>query len=367
MVLALSACHPKVTDPKDPAFIVAQTPDWTITRAQLDHELDEYFKERGATPAQVGPDRMPALETLMLRNMVMEKLLITKASANKYPDLDKLESDAFAKVKGKFPTDQAFQDKLKQTGMTEDDLKKQIHTRALIEKYFESDVLKGVDPTDKEVNDFYLAHPNFFQIPLQRRASTVLVIVDEKATPAQKAAAKKKIDNARARVAKGEPFSKVATEVSDDKYTGPKGGDTGYFQRGENEMEFDSVAFGSNVGTLSPVFESPLGYHFLEVTEIKPAGIAPIDAVRPALVENLRKMKVGKEEQTYAEQLLKDSKVTYNIPLTEMPAQTNAAPIDGAPPANTGASAPSDAGAPDNGTAPAPEAPPQGTTAPSGP
>ena len=59
VALALCACHPKVTNPKDPAFIVAQTDDWTITRAQLDHELDEYFKERGATPAQVGT-HMPA-------------------------------------------------------------------------------------------------------------------------------------------------------------------------------------------------------------------------------------------------------------------------------------------------------------------
>ncbi len=326
VALAFAGCQPKL-QPNDPAFVVAQTSDFTVTRAQLDHEIDQTLKESGSSPAQIGPAHMPAVETAILRRLVVGKLLTGKAEAKNYKGLDKLESDALARIKGQFPSDQVYQDKLKQTGMTEDDLKKQIHNRALIEKYFENEVFKDTEPTEKEVNDFYLGHPNLFQVPLKLRASTVLVIVDEKATPAQKAAAKKKIDAARTRIAKGESFSKVATEVSDDKYTGPKGGDTGYFQRGENEAEFDDVAFASKVGVISPVFTSPLGYHFLEVTEIKPAGIAPIDDMRPLIVENLRKMKMGHQEQAYAEQLIKDSKVTYNIPLTEMPTGTNAAPM----------------------------------------
>lgn len=343
--LALAACQPpKVTDPKDPAFVVAETKDWKITRAELDHEVNDYLKESGATPAQIG-DRMPALETFKLRNMVVDKLILAKADPSKYKDLDKTEAEALAHIKGQFPSEQAYQEKLKQTGMTEDELKRQIHDRAIMERYMESEVIKDADPTEKEVNDFYLGHQNLFQVPLKLRASTVLVLVDEKATPAQKAAARKKIDAARARVAKGESFSKVATEVSDDKYTGPKGGDTGYFQRGENEPEFDNVAFASKVGQLSKVFESPMGYHFLEVTETKPAGIAPIDDVRAQIFQYLRGTKVKKEEQDYVKKLLKDSNVTFNIPLTELPTQPapGTATTDGQPPANGAEAAPAPA------------------------
>jgi hypothetical protein len=39
-ILCVSGCHPRITDPHDPNFVVAQKDDWTITRAQLDHEID---------------------------------------------------------------------------------------------------------------------------------------------------------------------------------------------------------------------------------------------------------------------------------------------------------------------------------------
>jgi parvulin-like peptidyl-prolyl isomerase len=342
--LAVSGCHPRISDPHDPKFIVAEVPnDWTITRAQLDHEMGNLFKARNISPAQIGAANMPVVETEILRNMVLEKLLLARASKRTFPDADKMADDAFSRIKGRFPTEAAFQDKLKQTGMTEDDLKKSIHDQVLIEDLFKADALHDTEPSEKEVNDFYLGHQNLFQVPLKLRASRVLVIVDEKATPAQKAAKKKAIDAARARVAKGEDFSKVATQVSDDRYSAPRGGDIGYFQRGENEAQFDDVAFASKIGVLSPVFETPMGYQFLKVTEIKPAGVLSVDDARQPIAENLEKMKVDQEKEAYAEKLMKDSNVTYNIPLTE-------------PPANPPTPAPADSGA-----APAaPTAPPNG-------
>ena len=353
VALALFACHPKVTDPKDPTFVVAQTDKWNITRAQLDHEINSYFKQNGTTPAQIGAN-MPALETAILRNLVLEHLLLDRAESMNFKDVDKTESDAFGRIKAKFPNDQMFQDKLKQTGMSEDELKKQIHDRVLIEKLFEADAVKNAEPSDKEVNDFYLGHKDLFRVPLKLRASRILVKVDEGATPVQKATARKKIDTAHARVVKGEEISKVASEVSDDQYSAPKGGDIGYFQRGENETGFDDVAFASKVGTLSPVFETPAGFNFLKVTEIKPPGVVGIDEARIPIIENLRKMKVSTQEEAYAEKTMKDAKVTYNIPLTELPpeksAGPNAVPTDaspapgaGSPPPDMAAPAPADA------------------------
>jgi len=339
VALALGACQPpKVTNPKDPAFVVAETKDWKITRAELDHKIAESLQEHGVSPAQIG-SHMPEVETYVLREMVVEKLLLEKAGAKNYQGLDKLEKDAFAEVKGNFPSEKDYQDKLKATGTTEEQLKQQIHDHVLMNKYMQAEVLKDIDPTDKEINDFYLANQNAFQRPLMLRASSILVRVDEKATPAQKAAAKKKIEAARARVAKGEPFSVVAKEVSDDKYTGPKGGDTGYFQQGVNEPEFDKVAFASKVGEQSKVFESPAGYEFLEVTEIKPAGVASVDEERPRIADHLRQLKARKEGGDYVSQLLKDSNVKFNIPMVE-PTAEPAPAANGAPPAGEPTPAP---------------------------
>jgi parvulin-like peptidyl-prolyl isomerase len=344
LTLAVAGCHPRISDPHDPNFIVAEEPgDWTITRAQLDHELDSLLKERNTSPAQIGAANMPVVETEVLRRMALEKVLLAHATKRNFPDADKMAQDALVRIKGRFPTEQDFQDKLKQTGMTEDDLKKSIHDQVLIEELFKADALHDTEPSDKEVNDFYLGHKDLFQVPLKLRASRVLVVVDEKATPAQKADKKKIIDAAHARVAKGEDFSKVATDVSDDRYSAPRGGDIGYFQRGENEPQFDDVAFASKVGELSPVFETPMGYQFLKVTEIKPAGLLTIDEARQPIAENLQKMKIDQEKEAYAEKLMKESNVKYDIPLTDPPANpgppagdTSAPPDSNATPAAPG-------------------------------
>jgi parvulin-like peptidyl-prolyl isomerase len=350
-----ASCHPRVSDPHDPKFIVAEKDTWTMTRSQLDQDVKGFLDQRKITAAQVGPERMPMLETTVLKDMVLEKLLLARAATHQFKDVDKEDADALARLKARFPSPQVFQDQLKQAGVTEDELKKRINDQVLIEKTLEADALHDVEPTDKEVNDFYVGHPDLFQVPMKLRASRVLVIVPDKATPAEKAARKKKIDQARARIAKGEEFSKVAMTESDDRDSAPKGGDVGYFQRGENLPQFDAVAFASKVGVLSPVFESPEGYEFLKITEIKPAGTLPIDDARAAIVQELRQEKTVSEEKAYTEKLLADSNVTYHIPMVETPPAPPQPAADGAP----------DAGPPPAGT-PVPLPPPTQQAPPAG-
>jgi parvulin-like peptidyl-prolyl isomerase len=354
--LLASSCHPRVSNPHDPKFIVAEKGDWTITRAELDKNVTGFLDQRHLTPTQVGPQRMPMLETMVVKDMVLEKLLMARAATLQFKDVDKDEAAAFQRLKERFPTEKDFQDKLKETKITEADLKKRIHEQVLIDKTLHAEAIKDADPTDKEVNDFYIGHPDYFKEPLKLRASRVLVLVPEKATPAERAAKKKKIDQARARIVKGEDFSKVAMTASDDRNSAPKGGDVGYFQHGENLPQFDDVAFASKVGVLSPVFESPEGYEFLKVTEIKPAGTLPIDDVRAPIVQELRQQKQTTEENTYTEKLLKDSNVKYYIPLVDPP-PAPAPAANGAPAAGTPVPLPATDNAPEAAPADASNAP----------
>ena len=45
-----------------------------------------------------------------------------------------------------------------------------------------------------------------------------------------------------------------------------KGGDLGWFGRGEMQPEFESAAFGLNVGEMSGVIETASGLHLIERT-----------------------------------------------------------------------------------------------------
>jgi peptidyl-prolyl cis-trans isomerase C len=354
VVVVLSGCHPAVTDPNDPKFIVAEKAPWQITEGDLDAEVADYLKQHQATAEQVGPSKMPMLKTAMLKNMVLKKILLGKAAALqlKDDDLDKAVNAQIDQIKGA-AGDEEFQTQLKTAGITLDDLKKRMREKVEIEKVLDAEAFKNVDPTEQEVDAIYMQHKDSFVIPEKVRASRILIMVDDKTSPADKAAKKKAIDKAHDRVAKGEDFSKVATEVSEDKYSAPRGGDINYFQKGENEPGFDDVAFNTKVNTVSPVFQTQLGYQFIKVTAIQPAGVIPVAQARSFITSKLREMKMSQQEQAYAKTLLDNSGVTYHMLLIDPPADMS--------------STPNGQGAPDNAPPPsdssAPSAPPAGPDA----
>jgi parvulin-like peptidyl-prolyl isomerase len=338
-----SGCHPAITDPKDPKFIVVEKGNWKITREELDAEKNDYLKKHQMTAEKIGPAKMPMFETAMLDNMVLKKVLLEKAAGMQFKDVDKEEADTLNHLKSRFPTEDEFQKQLQKAGFSSiDELKKRIHEDGLIHRVLEAEAYKSTEPTEQEINDFYLKNKQNFSKPLRVRASRVVILVDEKTTPADKAAKKKAITKAHDRAIHGEDFAKVAQEVSDDKYSAPRGGDINFFQRGENEPQFDEVAFNTKQGVVSAVFETPMGYQFLKVTDIQPAGDVPLTEATPMIANYLRQMKKGTQEQAYTKSILADKDIHFHLVRVEIPQP----------------------GAPANGTSPAASAPPESSAAP---
>lgn len=81
-----------------------------------------------------------------------------------------------------------------------------------------------------------------------------------------RAEAEARVAEARARLAQGEPFEQVVTEYSDGPM-GKRGGDLGWFLRGELGPAFDAVVFELPVGGVSDVVETPFGLHIVERLE----------------------------------------------------------------------------------------------------
>lgn len=64
-------------------------------------------------------------------------------------------------------------------------------------------------------------------------------------------------------------FIETAKFRSEDLSTADKGGDLGWFGRGEMVKEFDEVAFNLSVGEISNVVKTKYGFHIIRVDEIK--------------------------------------------------------------------------------------------------
>lgn len=70
----------------------------------------------------------------------------------------------------------------------------------------------------------------------------------------------------RQEILEGKDFSEVAKRVSKCP-SGGKGGDLGYFTRGQMVPQFDKAAFELPVGELSEPVQTQFGWHLITVTD----------------------------------------------------------------------------------------------------
>jgi len=69
------------------------------------------------------------------------------------------------------------------------------------------------------------------------------------------------------RIAKGEPFEQVTAEVSQDPGSQIRGGDLGFFARGQMVKEFEDAAFALTPGQMSGPVKTEFGFHLIKLEE----------------------------------------------------------------------------------------------------
>ena len=75
----------------------------------------------------------------------------------------------------------------------------------------------------------------------------------------------KEIEDIRNRILAGEDFGELAKEFSEDEGSAQRGGDLDWFSKGNMVKEFEDMMLNSELNTVSEVFQTGYGYHFLEV------------------------------------------------------------------------------------------------------
>ncbi len=127
-------------------------------------------------------------------------------------------------------------------------------------------VAGGADTTftDAEVQAKWLQEGPGNQV----RARHILIKAGADATPAQRDSAKRKAEGLRAQAAGGADFAQLAQANSED-ISAQQGGDLGFFGKGSMVPAFEQAAFALQPGQISPVIETPYGYHVIKVEERK--------------------------------------------------------------------------------------------------
>ena len=104
------------------------------------------------------------------------------------------------------------------------------------------------------------------------KASHILIKLKPDASPADTLAAWKKIIELRERALKGEDFSRLALEYSEDESAKFNKGDLGYFSALQMVYPFETIAYATPKGSISNPLKTRFGYHIIKVVDRRPSS-----------------------------------------------------------------------------------------------
>jgi parvulin-like peptidyl-prolyl isomerase len=306
VIFVLAACSP--SDPKNPKFVVAQVNKTKVTRAELDVEIAKMVKRIGMDPTQLNEDQAESLQWYALNEIVDRKVVQNALTKEQSADVTKQVDERIAGIKRQFESEEAYREALLGEGLSEQEIRDDAAHQASLQKLAPQE---GTPASLEDAKAFYEGNPELWKVQEQVRARHVLVRTEATSSIEQTNARKKEAEAARTRISKGEDFSKVASEVSEDPGSKTRGGELPPFGRGQMVPEFEKAAFETGKGKLSPVFKTDYGFHFLEVLDKQGARTVPFEEVAPRILQAVTQQK----QQESARKVLADLKAKAGVVL----------------------------------------------------
>ncbi len=131
----------------------------------------------------------------------------------------------------------------------------------------ESKITEHISVTPSEVRRFFNALPPD-SIPMVESELILAKIVKNPPVSKEEVdAVKERLETFRTRVLQGESFATLAIMYSEDPGSARRGGELGFYGRGELYPEFEAIAFSLRPGEVSDIVETEAGYHIIQMME----------------------------------------------------------------------------------------------------
>jgi peptidyl-prolyl cis-trans isomerase D len=159
--------------------------------------------------------------------------------------------------------------------------------------------------TDADVEARYAEKLKALESNEQRRASHILINIDDKTKEADALA---KIKGLEKRIQAGEDFGALAKEFSQDQGSATNNGDLGFAGKGMFVPEFEKSLYALKVNEVSAPVKTQFGYHIIKLLEVQKAPVPTMAELRPSLEAEVR---AAKSEELYAEAVEKMDALAY--------------------------------------------------------
>jgi len=317
---------------RDPNEVLARVNGVDIKRQELDMAV-RAMQIRMARSGRVVPLYLQAkLERDMLERIIDRRLVLQDGITHPPTNLEAQVQEALSRTFARFESEEEKQRALRDAGVTMEEFKRRTRENVIIEETITAYVAEYAKFTADDVKRFFDSNPDKFKQPEAVRASHILIRVPPAADEQTKAAKRVQIEAARTLVKSGEPFADVARRVSEDPGTASRGGDLGYFSRGQMVPEFEEAAFSLKTNELSGIITTQFGYHILIVADHKPAEPRQFDDVKDEVERYLRERKTAEAGQQQVKELRAKAKIEI---LMKTPEPVSAVDTDSTPKTDT--------------------------------
>ena len=202
----------------------------------------------------------------------------------------------------------AFEAMLKKQDMQEDTVRESMERGLRVEKLVEQITADAASPTEAEIETHFREHAEEYARPERAQAQHILVKADAEDEDARRAA-RTKLDEIRKRIEEGANFAEEAAAHSDCPSGKKAGGSLGWFSPGMMVPEFDEAVFSMEVGQLSAVIETPLGWHLVRKTGHEDSRESSFDDVRDQVRDFLQHASRGEILAAYVADLREKAKI----------------------------------------------------------
>ena len=235
----------------------------------------------------------------ILESLIKDQLLIGEAERRELSisseELQK-DLDSFKKL---YQSEEAWEKALQERGITIQDWENKRRTELLTQKLVSVITDSVTPPAEEEVEKYYNAHRQQFVQPEQIRVRQIVTDSLDKA------------QSVRKKILVGEKFEDLAEKysLSPDR---KKGGDLGFFSRGNMPKEFDVACFNLKSGEVSEVVSSTYGYHIFQLTDRKPPAQLSLEAIKEKVMRQMTNEKGKGAFEAWYQEARKTTEIFIN-------------------------------------------------------
>jgi peptidyl-prolyl cis-trans isomerase SurA len=291
------SCHHK-----PPASVAAEVNNHAITYAELEKTYQSQFPQ----PVEgTNEDQIMSQKLELLSSLITNEILLQRAEKAGLTAVDADVDTEFNKIKAPY-TKEEFESQIKARNMTVDDLKSQLRRDLTVNKLINKEITSHITITDADVANYYNANKASFNL-VEPQIHLAQIMVTPFANPnvrnlknskaRNENEALTKINDIIARLKRGEDFSMLAQNYSEDPDSAPNGGDMGFIP--ESTLEKANPELRKLVASLSPGGFAPIhtqeGYRILRVIAREPAGQRELND--PRVQQNIRETLLNRKDQ----------------------------------------------------------------------